>query len=559
MPRLFGGYWFGIQNERISENLARLGLRLDHDDALRALRRAVDVVISETGKNDDYAYTGYSIADFDTMADRWPAEHRDIWRAWIESDDVKAYFVRNLEQLRRSNLTDYTWPQPQPRLYSGLRQRIEDLPFEIAEASKWLSTLENSAKLGVSGIELEWSGLAAWLKQQSGPLSRKAVLTHLRDFRYAIQLCHQSSDAYQPLVLFEETCKLIKGQRHPLRQKGRGHAVIRYHNRTHGFKVVMDKRASLFLNNILWVLLDHRGRLVKDGQRLPLVFDDPQSAMQRARSIAAQIPNVKGTTKTLTKWDAYSLPGGERYTEWLLTLPNFPKHYYSSHFPIRNLLAHIRTTERRDTAGRRLLFIEELQSDWNQQGRRYGFQSQDKLGGKVPLNPFHLCWHETAIKAMLILAAQNGFDGLAWANARFHQERFPNASASGLGKFYDDILPKTVRRLCKNWGAPLDETRIKTMSRDYAIRHNGRNWSVVKTSSYMPVSSALETLELAEKLLDQYRREVDETVPVVFLTSSMRVELKDRGLSALGSYGHIHSKRDRIDNFSIYPHVRCSK
>ena len=536
MPKLFGEYWFGIENSRISENLARLGLCVEQGDGLRVLRRAIDVIISESGKKDDFAYTGYSVADFDTMSERWSQEHRNTWQTWIESVEIKAYFERDLEKLKIQNFTDYTWPKPQPKLYSGLRQYIKDLPFEVANAKQWLSTLENSAKLGVSGVELEWSGLADWLKQQAGPLTRKMLLLHLRDFKYAINLCYQSSDAYQPLVTFEETCKLIKDPRHPLHQKGRGYAVIRYHNRTLGFKVAMEKRASLFRDNILWVLLDHRGKLVKDGQRMPLVFADPQTAMQRAKSIAARMPNVKGTTKTQTKWEAYKLPGGERYTEWLLTLPNFPKHYYSSHFSIRNLLAHIRTTERRDTNGKRLLFIEELQSDWNQQGRQYGFQMQDKLGGKIPMNPFHLCWHETALKAMLILAAQNGFDGLSWANAKFHQERFPNARASGLEKFYNDILPETLKRICKNWEVPLEETTIKTMSRDYAIHHKKTRWYVVKTTNYTPVTSALENADIAQILLDEYRSEVEEIVTAIYLTDAMREELKDRGLPVLGSY-----------------------
>ncbi len=42
------------------------------------------------------------------------------------------------------------------------------------------------------------------------------------------------------------------------------------------------------------------------------------------------------------------------------------KPYYSSHWDEKNILAHIRFNERTDAGGKRVLFIEEIQSDWQQ-------------------------------------------------------------------------------------------------------------------------------------------------------------------------------------------------
>ena len=131
-----------------------------------------------------------------------------------------------------------------------------------------------------------------------------------------------------------------------------------------------------------------------------------------------------------TRYDQYTLPGGANYREMLLTLPAAPdtlravphpdytgadhalqkpdgsyimnpqtgrpmrwdsrdlaerygkasydpghtKRYRSSHWAgTDNVLAHIRVNERTDADGNRVLFVEEIQSDWAQQGKKYGF------------------------------------------------------------------------------------------------------------------------------------------------------------------------------------------
>ena len=48
--------------------------------------------------------------------------------------------------------------------------------------------------------------------------------------------------------------------------------------------------------------------------------------------------------------------------------------FQSSHFDQPNILAHVRYNERTDADGNRVLFIEEIQSDWHQEGRKRGYQ-----------------------------------------------------------------------------------------------------------------------------------------------------------------------------------------
>jgi hypothetical protein len=50
--------------------------------------------------------------------------------------------------------------------------------------------------------------------------------------------------------------------------------------------------------------------------------------------------------------------------------------YESGHWSQRNVLVHLRMNDRVDADGKRVLFVEEVQSDWGQSGVKYGFANQ---------------------------------------------------------------------------------------------------------------------------------------------------------------------------------------
>ena len=52
--------------------------------------------------------------------------------------------------------------------------------------------------------------------------------------------------------------------------------------------------------------------------------------------------------------------------------------YKSGHWEEPNILAHIRMNDRTDADGAKVLFIEEAQSDWGQEGKRRGFLDGNK-------------------------------------------------------------------------------------------------------------------------------------------------------------------------------------
>ena len=83
-----------------------------------------------------------------------------------------------------------------------------------------------------------------------------------------------------------------------------------------------------------------------------------------------------------TKFSEYTQPGGENYQEVLLRLPNDgidslahkrDIDYSGDHFDESNIIAHMRLKDRQTNAGEKVLYVEEIQSDWGQQGRNRGF------------------------------------------------------------------------------------------------------------------------------------------------------------------------------------------
>lgn len=232
---------------------------------------------------------------------------------------------------------------------------------------------------------------------------------------------------------------------------------------------------------------------------------------------------------TDTKFSSYTLPGGENYREVLVTLPGAkgaaketfdvkqisrnefiveknmageqpdqeigPIHataqeahqymaklesgsiqqgvaFRSSHFDEPNILVHLRTTDRKTADGKKMLFVEEIQSDWHAKGKRSGYggdfekasqaaadyldtlykkynepgnmqkvldrlatkeerneyyrlnELANKAGASVPNAPFKNTWHELALKQAIDMAVKEGYDGVSFISGQQTADRY---------------------------------------------------------------------------------------------------------------------------------------
>jgi hypothetical protein len=155
-----------------------------------------------------------------------------------------------------------------------------------------------------------------------------------------------------------------------------------------------------------------------------------------------------------------------------------PPTFRQSHHDEDNIVAHIRGDTRIDAEGKRVLMVQEFQSDWAQKGKRQGFSGdgpkitivqegemwlvRDADGvnlnfgrtreeaerwaeahrrermGNIPRAPFVTnteSWTRLALKRMIVWAAENGYDRIAWTRGEQQVERYTSA----LRKAVDEI------------------------------------------------------------------------------------------------------------------------
>ena len=107
-----------------------------------------------------------------------------------------------------------------------------------------------------------------------------------------------------------------------------------------------------------------------------------------------------------------------------------PPAFTGGHYDEPNVLAHARHNERTLTNGDKTLFIEEIQSDWHQKGRKEGYQPPGSItreGGRmlgVPDAPFKKNWHDLTFRRMAHEAAKRDMDTISWTPGQVQADRY---------------------------------------------------------------------------------------------------------------------------------------
>jgi hypothetical protein len=228
-----------------------------------------------------------------------------------------------------------------------------------ASPAAWKQWLDGAQRRGeFKGGEREWLGIDQWLDSQKGNVSRDDIAKFVRDNS----------------VKLEETT-LVNSHEYPYSTPEEWDNAIRNAERRGDF--------------------------------------DEAERITRARE---GINEETGSTSGSTKYETYTLPGGENYRELLMQLP-YKKFtvseenpgdfvvrrpdgsnaglywnrndadraaryeeanrnaYRSSHFDQPNIIAHVRMNDRTGPNGEKVLHIEEIQSDWHQEGRKKGYRT----------------------------------------------------------------------------------------------------------------------------------------------------------------------------------------
>lgn len=450
-----------------------------------------------------------------------------------------------------NNSGEYSWSPDirrsvdRPIFYSQLAKALSEAPDRVINqtgtaVSAWLNS--NAAKLGIKKEEIEWSGITDWLKLQPGKVSREQVAAYLDGGGINV------TETLLGGAVGEDLPDGWRIERHP------------------------DDRT-------IWHVLDEENRIHGEGETRPQAFEDAQKNSSSPtkysgyvvpggsnyREVLLTLPNEKarrfwGYVKTknsdmaddiLTEISAEGMEsldyGRDEESDSIIfddidssswekigvivsrnggalvktIAEGTDESYQSPHWEQRNILAHLRVDDRIDADGGKVLFINEIQSDWAQSGRKGGFklterEAKDRMamayfgkqysevdgnnkkivdesyldnnlrrdGSGVPLAPFVTdtkSWVALAIKRAIVMAAREGYDKVAFISGEQAAELYD------LSKQIDRV--EYVKRSDKSW-----------MIEAYKLGERSPIWS--------PQSASPETLEanlgkeVAQKIID---------------------------------------------------------
>lgn len=354
-------------------------------------------------------------------------------RAKSAGEDLDAYISKRISAITDAAPEGAALFQDQPMVqpfYSKLLAEVDGLRQEKWQASDLLNKLTKSP--GVKGEEISWTGLDEFLAGKK-QVTREEVRAFLEENQVQVQ-------------------EVTKGEVQTVTAK----------------PVQFDIQET----EHQWVAVD------ASGKELSVVGKGTVSDIEEARAYLdryltnreadrVKTTNERNRERQGGKFGKYVTPGGENYRELLLTLPGGA--YKGHHFDEPGILAHIRFNERTGTNGERIMHVEEVQSDWHQQGRDKGYDNPqrvaeikarlieiekengiagDDLDGiirleesnqefarlvaeskSIPRNgipdaPFKKTWQELALKRALRYAAEHGFDRLTWTTGEQQASRY---------------------------------------------------------------------------------------------------------------------------------------
>ena len=248
--------------------------------------------------------------------------------------------------------------------YSALKNQVERLNINLANAEGWKQQIKGLVAKGiVKQDEVFWSGLENWLDLQNGKVTKEQVNEFLENNGVRVEI-KSSSDKN----------KLAKAAEFIEDSLDAGEAF--------------DDDAKSALEQ--W---QKPGISEKSREQLEHLLNEKLQEAGESRDVSDYVADVQET-----RYPEYQLNASSdgNYREILIMLPRhalgkrkvFDKEgnvvgiaandpYQSSHWNDANIVVHIRMNDRLGPNGERILFIEEIQSDWAQEGRSAGFSTDE--------------------------------------------------------------------------------------------------------------------------------------------------------------------------------------
>ena len=331
--------------------------------------------------------------------------------------------------------------------------------------------------------------------------------------------------ASKPNVTRDEVVALAEQNRIPLRE-----SVRRPYQESDEYSETADalKESIRYREGGIQQVQAELDRVREMSPTSPLVQQYENKIETMRQSIARDRERLEGKKPSLYGPDShpdYNMPGGENYREIRVSLPSNKRQmsyedwrksgsseewssdgtvgtdfmHKTHHGDEPNVLFHLRVADHTDVEGKRGLLIDELQSDWHQAGREFGYKNNftdqerkrlidlsvrksrpyetplnaseleelQKLTEKdrqnfrgVPKAPFKDNWYQLGLKRAIKEAADNGMDRVYLTTGNRQTLRYTEDQRKGMEHWYDKTYKSFLEKYAKQHGGKLGETKL---------------------------------------------------------------------------------------------------
>jgi hypothetical protein len=357
-----------------------------------------------------------------------------------------------------------------PGLYSRVERAVDMIPKKGAKAESVLNLMQK-APGGLNPEELAWRKVPRFLEAQRGKVvTPDVMMEHLKSNPLDVSVKNLTPVDPATRHEYDKAIENIWSFRDRLRARNGSELLPDFRSPFPGndfvnFETNVFDAAAGRVDAINWL----RKQGVSESE-LSSLINEARIVNETSNQLAN--PSRYGEHGELP----LVIPGGNDYRETLLTLGGPNDRFYSAHFDEPNILVHTRSNTRKlPSAGGPGRFLEEVQSDWHQLGKKNGYGP----GGEVPDAPFKESWPDLALKQQLYETARDpearwlGFTPGITQERRYsklYQEDFPN---DGMRKFYDQLLPKRLEKIVKPFGG-----RVSEWTMPFIEEYNAPGWLV---------------------------------------------------------------------------------
>jgi len=262
--------------------------------------------------------------------------------------------------------------EPAPVFFSAVRNAVDALPMDKGGASQMRAMIAKSE--GVKAEEMAWTGLDDFLKGKKS-VTKAEIKEYMDANQVRVEEVVKSGDFPQRTGDEWESLMRDAARRGDWDEAERLGAQWEAADlQAVGLGAPGDAKFSSYTlpggENYREVLLTLPEKRMVEG--LPVYEHNGKFYVQK---LDRQMPNSGDRsykTAEAANDAAFSTVGqGKR------TVPVPGQTFTGGHFDEPNVLAHIRMNDRTGPDGERILFIEEIQSDWHQKGRKQGYKTPD--------------------------------------------------------------------------------------------------------------------------------------------------------------------------------------